>query len=222
MFILIKVSDVPEKLGLNFSISHDSIPQTSINVTNVDLLSGFIVKVPDSSTKLFITPLDVLVPASEFPINSSNSTDLLGAVTSGVLSEYRPRNEEGESLPFTQEIFPQEKIEEIEEIGVGNTILLDFLNKSISFEIVELQYDSESQETIKVALNDKTQNEEAYSGILTSPFFIFQKPSDTNLHSKLTIYIPDDGISCEVAMDESSGNFLLSERIMIDDVAALD
>jgi len=211
MEVFIKVSNIGQNLGENFSLHGALTPSQKTNVTRLDLLGGYVLLVGQNETKVIITPLDVKVTPKEININSQK--EIVFSAENFYNSEYRPVDPgTSEILEFRNEIFPNYKIEEIDESIVGDRILIDFLDKSIAFTITGSELSTEEAATIKYGF----WNPVYVDGITTGPSFIFKKFNDTSISPVLEIHDPYSRSFFEVSKESGSQNFKIKEFVDTD------
>jgi hypothetical protein len=196
MEIFIKASSIGEKLGYNFIAYSDSSPTNQFSINRDELLSGIVLTMEDDATDLVVVALDVNVSPFSFTINKNNIITLSSLNTP--TSEYRPKNESDEIIPFSEEEFPEYKIEEIRESILKDSILIDYLNKSYDYRIeVSSDQDEEDLSSIKIGVN-KSNN---------SIYFIYRKFQDNT--EILEIY--DEIGFYQVSRENINSPFILKE-----------
>jgi hypothetical protein len=208
MQVLIRASKVSEKLGVNFRV-YGSLNPTELVLSYLDLLGGYVLDVSENETKIIISPLDATnIPNFELEIDEENTISLTAENFS--YTDYRPRDENTEIIHFREEIFPSEKMEEIEQLQESESVLIDYFNKSNSFTI-------SYQETYE-GLNIKIGSKEPFDTETNSPlpFFIFEKKADGSSPANLEIHETVTNTYYEVSKDEDAENFKIREYINSD------
>jgi hypothetical protein len=196
MNVFIKAHSVSENLGYNFIAYSNSSPTNQFSINRDELLSGKVLSLDNNATNLIVIALDVNVSPFSFTINTNNIITLSSLNTP--LSEYRPKNEGDETIPFSEEEFPEYKIEEIRESILKDPILIDYLNKSYDYRIeVSSNQDEEDLSSIKIGVNRSN----------NSIYFIYRKFQDNT--EILEIY--DEIGFYQVSRENTNSPFILKE-----------
>jgi hypothetical protein len=220
MQVFIKASNISDSLGEEFSAFGSLTPEIIVLLNRFDLLEGFVLNVEENETKAIISPVNVKTSSFELNINKENQSGF--TIENLANTTFRPRDGSGELIPLREEIFPQEKIEEIEEANTGYPILLDFLDKSIDFTIVDFNSEvvNEINTITKIAINGEEENAE-----VQYPFFISTEFFDQNgriLDTIVEIYDQENSAYYKISKEESSQDFKIKEYIYSDMVSLID
>jgi hypothetical protein len=214
MQVFIKASNISGKLGEEFSVFGSLTPESITILSRQGLLIGSILSVVENETKLIVSPLELNINPFEVNINSSNIVPFEAVFFSE--TDFRPLDENGEITYFREEVFPQEKIEEIEEATTNYPILLDFFNKSISFTFTDFDFELENgiYTVTKIAKNQIEEEEEP----LESPFLISTEFFDINgrilsMNTEVEIFDPQNLIYYKISKDSGDTNYKIKEYI---------
>jgi hypothetical protein len=214
MQVFIKASNISDTLGEEFSVFGSLTPESITILTRQGLLIGSILSVTENETKLIVSPLELKINPFEVNINSSNTVPFEAVFFSE--TDFRPLDENGEITYFREEVFPQEKIEEIEESRTSDLILLDFFNKSISFTFTDFDFELENgiYTVTKIAKNQIEEEEEP----LESPFLISTEFFDINgrilsMNTEIEIFDPQNLIYYKISKDSGDTNYKIKEYI---------
>lgn len=213
MQVFIKTSSIPEVLGDNFSVYGSLTPQDLNILSRSDIINGYILQVLDEEVKVIISPLDTFVQNIEVDIDTENETPFKAESFSN--TGFRPVNENDEISFFREEIFPEEKIEEIQLADEGYPIHLDFLDRSIDFVFTDSERVLQPDGTLlfaKIAKNTIEGEEDP----LVFPFFVWMQNFDESFNlisSVLDIYDPQKNLHYKVSRNESDTNFVVKEYV---------
>jgi hypothetical protein len=204
MNVFVQATNFPEKLGYNFIIYTDLSLFDQISINRDELSSGTVVTIDDNASFLIINAIETNLPPFQFSIDKNGTNT---ATLNFPDSTFRPKNEGDEIIPFSEEEFPEYKIQEIRESVLKDSILIDYLNKSHDYRIeVSSDQDEEDFSSIKIGVNK----------LNDSIYFIYRKFQDNT--EILEIY--DEIGFYQVSRENTNSPFILKEWAASDYISA--
>ena len=223
MQVFIKTSNIPERLGFNFSVFGSLTPNSIVVLSKSELLGGSIIEVAENETKIIIQSIESITFPIEVNINTQNKIPF--TASSFVNTTFRPTTENGEIESFREEVFPDHIVEQIIYSKIGESIFIDFFNRSEQFTILESEFEIDESQVltnIKIGYANPQFDVESEESILNFPYFICTSSSE-NLENpfNLEIHDPQLGVSYEVTKIEGSEGFSIKEYIYTDKILTL-